>query len=51
VGAEEVEDDGLPFEEKMEELSAQLYAQCDKAEALEATIRKHLAVPGFGERQ
>ncbi len=50
VGAEEVEDDGVPFEEKMAALTTQLYEQFDKASKLEATIKKNLAALGFGER-
>jgi type I restriction enzyme M protein len=38
VGAEEVEDDGVPFEEKMAE-----------AQELDATIRKNLEALGYGE--
>ncbi len=49
VGAEEVEDDGIPFEEKMAALTAQLYEQFDKADELEATIKKNLGVLGYGE--
>jgi type I restriction enzyme M protein len=49
VGAEEVEDDGVPFEEKMAELSASLYQQFDKADQLEAVIRKNLEVLGYGK--
>ncbi len=49
VGAEEVEDDGIPFEEKMAKLSAELYAQFAKAEQLEATIKKNLDHLGYGE--
>jgi type I restriction enzyme M protein len=49
VGAEAVEDDGIPFEEKMSELSAELYEQFAKADQLEATIRKNLEVLGYGE--
>ncbi len=49
VGAEEVEDDGVPFEEKMKGLSAELYAQFAKADELETTIRKNLELLGFGE--
>ena len=48
VGAEEVEDDGVPFEEKMAELSAMLYEQFAEADQLEATIRKNLEVLGYG---
>lgn len=38
VGAEEIEDDGVSFEEKMAE-----------AEELDATIRQDLEVLGYGE--
>ncbi len=49
VGAEEVENDGVPFEEKMTKLSAELYEQFAKADKLEATIRKNLEALGYGE--
>ncbi len=49
VGAEEVEDDGIPFEEKMAELSTELYGQFSKADQLEATIKKNLEALGYGE--
>lgn len=49
VGAEEIEDDGVPFEEKMAELSAELYEQMAKAEELDAAIRQNLEVLGYGE--
>jgi type I restriction enzyme M protein len=49
VGAAEIEDDGVPFEEKMAELSAKLYEQFAEAERLEATIKKNLEVLGYGE--
>jgi type I restriction enzyme M protein len=49
VGAEEIEDNGVPFEEKMKELSAELYGQFAKADRLEAAIRKNLELLGFGE--
>ncbi len=51
VGAEAVEDDGVPFEEKMAELTVQLYEQFDKSRELEATIRKNLEMLGFGGRR
>ena len=50
VGAEVVEDDGVPFEQKMAELSATLYEQFAKSNELEATIRKNLEHLGYGER-
>jgi type I restriction enzyme M protein len=49
VGAEEIEDDGIPFEEKMAELSAELYEQMGEAQELDATIRRNLEVLGYGE--
>ena len=49
VGAEEVEDDGVPFDEKMTELTARLYEQFAMADQLEATIRKNLEALGYGE--
>jgi len=49
VGAEEVEDDGIPFEEKMTELSAQLYQQMAEARNLDDTIRRNLEALGYGE--
>jgi len=48
VGVEEQEDDGVPFEEKMAELTAELYAQFDEARRLEAEIKKNLEVLGYG---
>jgi len=44
---EEVEDDGIPFEEKMVELSAILYEQFAEARKLDKVIRKNLGVLGF----
>lgn len=49
VGAVEIEDDGVPFEEKMSELSAKLYEQFAEADQLEDTIEKNLEVLGYGE--
>jgi len=49
VGAEELEDDGVPFEEKMAELSAKLYGQMGASLKLDAVIRKSLGELGFGE--
>ncbi len=49
VGAEEIEDDGIPFEEKMAELSATLYDQFKESAKLEATIKKNLEALGYGE--
>lgn len=49
VGAAKVKDDGIPFEEKMAELSATLYEQFAEAKELDKVIRKNLAVLGFGK--
>ena len=48
VGVEEQEDDGVPFEEKMAELTAKLYDQFEESRRLEAEIRKNIGVLGFG---
>ncbi len=47
VGAEAVEDDGEPFEEKMPRLVADLKAQFAKSEKLEQTIRANLKRLGY----
>lgn len=49
VGAAEIEDDGIPFEEKMRELSQTLYGQMKEAEVLDKAIRQNLEVLGYGE--
>jgi len=49
VGAAELEDDGIPFEEKMAELSSTLYAQMREGEELDKVIRRNLEVLGYGE--
>lgn len=49
VGAEAVVDDGIPFEEKMAELSDTLYQQMRESIELDAVIRKNLEVLGYGE--
>jgi type I restriction enzyme M protein len=48
VGAEEVEDDGDPFEEKMPRLVAELHAQFAESARLEEAIRKNLEGLGYG---
>ncbi len=47
VGAEEVEDDGDPFEDKMPRLVAELHGQFAESAKLEAAIRKNLQGLGF----
>jgi type I restriction enzyme M protein len=49
VGAAEIEDDGIPFEDKMTELSEKLYEQFEESERLESTIRKNLELLGYGK--
>lgn len=49
VGAEEIEDDGIPFEEKMTALTTTLYAQMAEADQLDAAIRRNLEGLGYGE--
>lgn len=47
VGIEEVEDDGIPFEEKMEQLTSELGQLFAKSKGLEEEIRKNLGGIGF----
>lgn len=49
VGAAEIEDDGIPFETKMRELSQTLYSQMNQAEELDKAIRVNLEALGYGE--
>ena len=49
VGAAEVEDDGIPFETKMSELSQTLYSQMNQSQELDKSIRQNLEVLGYGE--
>ena len=48
VGAEEVEDDGEPFEEKMKRLVAELHAQFAESAKLEKAIKANLRGLGYG---
>jgi type I restriction enzyme M protein len=48
VGAEAAEDDGEPFEEKMQRLTAQLAAQMAESAGLDDQIRKNLEGLGYG---
>ncbi len=48
VGAAAVEDDGEPFEEKMERLTATLAEQFGQASVLEKIILENLARLGYG---
>jgi type I restriction enzyme M protein len=47
VGAEEVEDDGEPFDEKMKRLTEQLASQCAESSRLEQEIRNNLKGLGY----
>ena len=49
VGAAELEDDGIPFEEKMAELTQTLYRQMAESEQLDGVIKQNLAGLGYGE--
>ena len=48
VGAEEIEDDGEPFEEKMPRLVAELNAQFAESANLEQSIKANLRGLGYG---
>ncbi len=48
VGAEEVEDDGDPFEEKMPRLVAELHAQFAESAKMEEAIKANLRGLGYG---
>ena len=47
VGAAALEDDGIPFETKMTELSQTLYAQMEESAKLDEVIRKNLEGLGY----
>jgi type I restriction enzyme M protein len=49
VGAEQVEDDDEPFEEKMEQLTTTLEGQLKESAKLEKMIRENLKGLGYGE--
>ena len=49
VGTEAEEDDGIPFEEKMTELTRTLYRQMEESGKLDAMIKENLAGLGYGE--
>ncbi len=48
VGAEEIEDDGEPFEEKMPRLVAELNAQFEESAKIESAIKANLKGLGYG---
>ena len=47
VGTEEAEDDGVPFEEKMADLTSQLAVQFAKGNELQERIRENLKGIGY----
>ena len=49
VGAAAVEDDGEPFEDKMQRLTADLQAQFAESDALETQINANLEKLGYGD--
>ena len=49
VGMAPAEDDGVPFEQKMSELTAKLYEQMAESRKLDATIIANLEALGFGK--
>jgi type I restriction enzyme M protein len=49
VGAADIEDDGIPFETKMTEMSQLLFEQMKESSKLDAVIRKNLEGLGYGE--
>lgn len=49
VGAAPLEDDGVPFEAKMAELTQTLYRQMAESEKLDRVIKQNLAGLGYGE--
>jgi len=51
VGAEEIEDDGEPFDAKMQRLTATLFEQFAESARLEKAIRKNLKGLGFAEEK
>jgi type I restriction enzyme M protein len=48
VGAAPLEDDGIPFETKMTDLTRALYQQMDDAKKLDKSIQKNLEALGYG---
>ncbi|MCR9118752.1 MAG: SAM-dependent methyltransferase, partial [bacterium] len=49
VGAAPLEDDGIPFETKMTDLTTTLYQQMEDAKKLDRAIRKNLKMLGYGD--
>jgi len=49
VGAEAIEDDGEPFEEKMKRLTAELREQTEQGRKLDKAIARNLKELGYGD--
>ena len=49
VGAAPIEDDGIPFETKMTELTTTLYQQMEDAKKLDEAIRGNMEALGYGK--
>lgn len=49
VGAADLEDDGIPVETKMTEMTQLLYQQMEESSKLDNVIRKNLEVLGYGK--
>ncbi|MBF7958745.1 type I restriction-modification system subunit M [Rahnella victoriana] len=49
VGAADIEDDGIAFEIKMQELTQALYRQLDEAAELDQAIRANMEALGYGK--
>ena len=49
VGAADIEDDGIPFETKMTEMSQTLYGQMEELAKLDEVIRRNLEGLGYGK--
>ncbi|MDD2496502.1 MAG: N-6 DNA methylase, partial [Tissierellia bacterium] len=47
VGTEEIEDDGIPFEEKMKQLTEELSKQFNESHRLEQEIKNNLKAIGY----
>jgi type I restriction enzyme M protein len=47
VGVEEIEDDGIPFDEKMRKLTTDLFEQLEKSEELGKKIKRQLEEIGY----
>ncbi len=50
VGVKPVEDDGIPFEEKMAELTNKLYEQMEESQKLDKIISENLKNLGYGKK-